>query len=210
MSPTSMPGQPASLCALCRQPLHQRDHVGMRPVAVARQPHHLPGVAVDRQRLPRPRCSHGRRSRARASASPPAAPCGRTAPWRRSWDRWDWPAAAAALDRRVPLSCAHAAAALARLIESRSGIRIRRGVIGSLYRASVAWNRHGRGQARQSQLLDLPTASARRSRSGSDGRIAAISRQLDIGRLDHRGPSIDFLAHIFGRLLDRAAENLGG
>ena len=49
MSPTSMPGQPASLCAFCGKPLHQRDHVGMRPVAIARQPHHLPGVAVDRQ-----------------------------------------------------------------------------------------------------------------------------------------------------------------
>ena len=34
---------------LCRQPLHQRDEVGMPPIAVARQPHHLPGVAIDRQ-----------------------------------------------------------------------------------------------------------------------------------------------------------------
>jgi hypothetical protein len=33
----------------------------------------------------------------------------------------------------VPLSCAHALAALAAVIKVRSGIRIRRGFIGSLY-----------------------------------------------------------------------------
>ena len=44
-------GPAGILVRLIRQPLHQRDHVGMGPVAVARQPHHLPGVAVDRQSL---------------------------------------------------------------------------------------------------------------------------------------------------------------
>jgi hypothetical protein len=39
------------LLRLHGKPLHQCDHVGMRPVAVARQPHHLPGLAVDRQAL---------------------------------------------------------------------------------------------------------------------------------------------------------------
>ena len=51
MSPTRMPCQPASFFAFMATPLHQRDHVGMRPVTVARQPHHLPGLAVDRQPL---------------------------------------------------------------------------------------------------------------------------------------------------------------
>ena len=34
-----------------RQSLEQRDQVGMRPIAVARQPHHLPGFAIDWQRF---------------------------------------------------------------------------------------------------------------------------------------------------------------
>src|SRR5205085_8832308 len=39
-------GPAGILVRLDRQPLQQRDHVGVAPVAVARQPHHLPGVAV--------------------------------------------------------------------------------------------------------------------------------------------------------------------
>ena len=34
--------------------------------------------------------------------------------------------------------------------------------------------------------------------------------QLDTGRLDHRGPAVDFLAHVFGCLVDRAAKSDGG
>src|SRR5438046_2378885 len=42
--------RPAGISARsCGQPLDQRDQVGMAPVTVARQPHHLPGIAVDRQ-----------------------------------------------------------------------------------------------------------------------------------------------------------------
>ena len=36
---------------LVRQSLEQRDHGGVRPIAIARQPHHLPGLAIDRQRI---------------------------------------------------------------------------------------------------------------------------------------------------------------
>ena len=44
-------GPAGILFRLVRQPLYQRDHVGMGPVAIARQPHHLPGIAIDRQSL---------------------------------------------------------------------------------------------------------------------------------------------------------------
>src|SRR6476659_6592460 len=40
--------------------------------------------------------------------------------------------------------------------------------------------------------------------------IRDISRQFDVGRLDYGGPSIDFLVHIFRRLLDRAAKYVRG
>ena len=45
------PGPAGILVGLRRQPLDQCDHIGMRPVAIARQPHHLPGVAGQRQGL---------------------------------------------------------------------------------------------------------------------------------------------------------------
>ena len=48
--------------------LEESDQVRMAPVAVARQPHHLPGRAVDRQRRRRRRDSRWRRSRRRAPA----------------------------------------------------------------------------------------------------------------------------------------------
>ena len=41
---------PAGLRRLVGQPFQELHQVGMAPVAVARQPHHLPGRAVDRQR----------------------------------------------------------------------------------------------------------------------------------------------------------------
>ena len=44
--------RPAGVLArLGRQPRHQRDQVRMPPIAVARQPHHLPALAIDRQRF---------------------------------------------------------------------------------------------------------------------------------------------------------------
>ncbi len=50
MSPTSSPGQPSfSLASLAS--LHQLDQGGMGPIAVPRQPHHLPCRAVHRERL---------------------------------------------------------------------------------------------------------------------------------------------------------------
>ena len=49
MSPTRSPGQP-TLAPFSDRSLEELDHVRMAPVAVARQPHHLPGLAVDRQR----------------------------------------------------------------------------------------------------------------------------------------------------------------
>ena len=81
MSPTSRPGQP-SLRHLADKPLQERDQVGMAPVAVARQPHHLPGLAVDRQRLAAGEAALGvEADRARRHAARRAA-CGRTIPWR--------------------------------------------------------------------------------------------------------------------------------
>ncbi len=89
-------------------------------------------VAVDRQRLARRRCSHGHRSRSPASASPRAAPCGRTVPWRRAWDRSGLASGGSGFGSTVPLSCAHAPRRGGDH-QGRSGIRIRRDVIGSLY-----------------------------------------------------------------------------
>jgi hypothetical protein len=43
-----------------------------------------------------------------------------------------------------------------------------------------------------------------------DGQAARISLDLDIGRFDHGSPSLDLFAHVSGRLLDRATENLSG
>ena len=44
--------RPARILACLRgQPFDQCDHIGMGPVTIARQPHHLPIVAVDRQSL---------------------------------------------------------------------------------------------------------------------------------------------------------------
>ena len=98
------------LLRLVGQPLQQRDQVGMRPVAVARQPHHLPGLAVDRQRLARRRCSPWRRSRSRASASPPAdlRPNNSLAA---SLGSLGLASGGSGLGSTVPLSCASARAA---------------------------------------------------------------------------------------------------
>ena len=35
---------------LLGKPLHERDELGVAEIALAREPHHLPGLAVDRQR----------------------------------------------------------------------------------------------------------------------------------------------------------------
>ena len=51
MSPTRMPGQTPSARRLARKAFEEGDHRGMAPIAIARQAHHLPGLAVDRQRL---------------------------------------------------------------------------------------------------------------------------------------------------------------
>jgi hypothetical protein len=60
----------------------------------------------------------------------------------------------------VPLSCAHALTALATAITVRSGIRIRRDIIGSLYSSERTMKSGKRGQPKRSQSLDLPTATA--------------------------------------------------
>ena len=74
----------------------------MAPIAVARQPHHLPVLAIDRQRLAAGEAALGvEADRARRQRRRPWSR-GRTIPWRRVWGRWDWPAAAAASDRRCP------------------------------------------------------------------------------------------------------------
>ena len=49
MSPTKRPFQPTFL-AFSAEPLEEGDQFWMAPIAVARQPHDLPGRAVDRQR----------------------------------------------------------------------------------------------------------------------------------------------------------------
>ena len=41
-------GPAGILVRMHRQPLEKRDRLGMAPIAVARQPHHLPGVAIHR------------------------------------------------------------------------------------------------------------------------------------------------------------------
>ena len=102
MSPTSSPGQPDSWLAWVGQSLQQFHQLGMAPVAVARQPHHLPVLAIDRQRLAAGEAALGvEADRARRQRARPWSR-GRTIPWRRVWDRWDWRAAAAASDRRCP------------------------------------------------------------------------------------------------------------
>jgi len=104
--------RPAGLLVrLRRQPLHQCDQVGMAPVAVARQPHHLPVAAIDRQTFgagdaalgieaDHP-CRHRRRQHLAA----------RTTPWRDFWIVGIGERAAAVLWSTVPLSCASAAEA---------------------------------------------------------------------------------------------------
>ena len=158
------PGPAGILVGLGRQPLQQRDHVGMRPVAIARQPHHLPGVAGDRQRFARPRCSPWRRSRSRASASPRAAPCGRTTPWRRVLGSLGLASGGSGFGSTLPLSCASATVAPARATAIRSGMKNQAGLHRiTLCGASVA--RIPKSEIRRrSQLLDFPHWSLARGR----------------------------------------------
>ena len=80
------------------EPLHERDQLRMAPVAVARQPHHLPGPAVDRQRDAAGEAALGiEADRARLHVGRAPA-CGRTIPWRGFSDRPGWRAAAAVSD----------------------------------------------------------------------------------------------------------------
>ena len=44
-------GPTRDLVRLDGQSLQQGNHIGMRPVAIARQPHDLPSLAIDRKRL---------------------------------------------------------------------------------------------------------------------------------------------------------------
>jgi hypothetical protein len=60
----------------------------------------------------------------------------------------------------VPLSCAQAPAALTAAITVMSGIRIRRGVIGSLYSNEYSMKPGKQGQGGLSQLIDLAAAAA--------------------------------------------------
>ena len=56
-----------AFCDLGAEPLKETDQVGMAPIAVARQPHHLPGGAVDRQRGAAGETARWNRSRPRAT-----------------------------------------------------------------------------------------------------------------------------------------------
>src|SRR5262245_11991436 len=67
---------------------------------------------------PRRRGSPWCRSRPPWSAAPTATASARTVAWRRSWDRWDFPAAAAALGRPCPCP-----APVQERLRSRSGGR---------------------------------------------------------------------------------------
>ena len=72
---------PADLGAFLGEPLEELHQARMSPIAVAREPHHLPGLSVDRQRGGAGKAALGveaddaRFERRRLSA------CGRTIPW---------------------------------------------------------------------------------------------------------------------------------
>ena len=71
MSPTRMPFQTPSALRLAREALEEGDHRRIAPHAVARQPHHLPRLAVDRQRPGAGEAAA--RSSSRSSGSSPRA-----------------------------------------------------------------------------------------------------------------------------------------
>ena len=89
---------PAGLRRLVGQPLEELHQARMAPVAVARQPHHLPGLAVDRQRHGAGEAALGVEADGARLQLAPAWSCGRTVPWPAWRDRRDGQAAAAASD----------------------------------------------------------------------------------------------------------------
>ena len=107
MSPTSRSG-PADRRRLVGEALEELDQVRMAPVAVARQPHHLPGRAVDRQRHAAGETAAGvvadRARRQRRGLRP----CGRTGPWPASSDRPACSSGGSGFGSSVPRSCAAA------------------------------------------------------------------------------------------------------
>ena len=108
MSPTSRPGHDRDLRHLLGKPLQERDQLRMAPVAIAREPHHLPGLAVDRQRDAAGKAAVGvEADRARLHRHR-LEPAREQFPGGSSSGRPDWRGAAAASDRPCPLSCASA------------------------------------------------------------------------------------------------------
>ena len=78
---------PADRRRFVGEAFEELDQLGMAPVAVARQPHHLPGRPVDRQRLAAGEAAVGVvADRARLHRRP-ARSCGRTIPWPAFSDR---------------------------------------------------------------------------------------------------------------------------
>ena len=98
MSPTSRPGQCRLGAHLAREPLEKVDQRGMAPVAVARQAHHLPGVAGDRQGLAAGEAALGIEADRAPAQRGGLSGRGRTAPWRALPGRRDGRAAARAAD----------------------------------------------------------------------------------------------------------------
>ncbi len=199
-------GPAGVLVRLDRQPLQQRDHVGMSPIAVARQPHHLPGVAVDRHLLARRRCSPWHRSRSRAvgiaaGSSLRANNC--LAPslgslglvQRRQRLRID---AALVLRRR-------GAGAEQDGCEAEAGSEVRRDVIGSLY--SPRKRSMKEGSPRQSQLLDPQGVTTGRIRIGRE----ALSQQpfTSLGRRRHHTARKEFGQGIIVKRVTGAARASG-
>ena len=71
---------PSDLLGLVRQSLEKCDQLRMAPIAIARQPHDLPGRAVDRQRDGARKAAAANRSRSNAASPGRAWSCARTIP----------------------------------------------------------------------------------------------------------------------------------
>ena len=112
MSPTKRPFQPTFL-AFSRQPLEEGDQFWMAPIAVARQPHDLPGRAVDRQRHGAGETTGRSRSRSSGRRAEPARSCARTVPSPASTANRDAASGGSGALSSVPGSCASAGAVAA-------------------------------------------------------------------------------------------------
>ena len=108
MSPTSMPGHPASARRVRGQAFEEPDQIGMPPVRSREIRMTCQVSPLTGQRLGRRPGSRGSKSRSSAPRDPRARSPDRTIPSRASRDRRDAQAAAAALDRPLPFSCARA------------------------------------------------------------------------------------------------------